>query len=89
MPPIESTLTAAEESTLTAAEEAVLLAFPAATIGFFDVLRRPNAAGSVVPSVPGLEFTLPDNRMHFDFPENLTHFTLPDNRMHFDIPEED
>lgn len=42
-----------------------------------------------VPSVPGLEFTLPENRMHFVLPDNLPHATLPENRMHFVIPEED
>ena len=42
-----------------------------------------------VPTVPGMEFTLPDNRLHFAVPVNRMHYTLPDNRLHFAVPEED
>ena len=42
-----------------------------------------------IPSVPGLEFTVPENRLHFAVPVNRMHYTLPDNRLHFAVPEED
>ena len=48
-----------------------------------------GGAGVTAPTQPGLEFTLPANRMHFEFPENRMHHTLPINRLHFEIPEED
>ena len=38
---------------------------------------------------PGLEFTLPVNRMHGTLPENRMHHELPVNRMDFTVPEED
>ncbi len=88
MPLVKSELTAAQKATLTAAQKSVLIAYPAATIGFFDVLMLPNAF-LLVPDQPGLEFTAPVNRMHFAAIENRMHGTLPINRMQFDIPEED
>jgi len=42
-----------------------------------------------VPTMPGLEHTLPERRMHFELPDNLCQVTLPKKRMHFEIPEED
>lgn len=42
------------------------------TLGF-------GAAAVVVPTKPGLEFTLPESRMHF---------AMPESRMHFGGPEE-
>jgi len=38
---------------------------------------------------PGLEFTLPVNRMHGTLPESRMHGTLPVNRMHATVPEDD
>ena len=43
----------------------------------------------VPPTIPGLEFTIPENRCHGLLPENRMHGTLLENRMHFTIPEED
>ena len=43
----------------------------------------------VVPDQPGLEFTIPENRMHYTMPVNRMHHTVPENRMHHTIPEED
>lgn len=82
-------LTLAQIDTLTPAEIDALLPAPAATIGFFDVLMRPNAGAIVVPTQPGMEFTAPRTRMHFDAIDNRMQFTAPANRMHFDAPEED
>jgi len=45
--------------------------------------------GVVVPDQPGMEFTLPENRMHHTSPENRMHGTLPQNRFHFAQPEDD
>lgn len=47
------------------------------------------AKAAQVPTIPGLEFTLPVNRMHCTLEENRPHFTIPIDRMHFDILEED
>ena len=58
-------------------------------MGIPGMVHSFSAKASLVPTQPGLEFTMPENRMHFDFPENLSQFTMPANRMHFDIPEED
>lgn len=44
---------------------------------------------SQVPTIPGMEFTLPTNRMHFDLDPNLLHYDLPANRLHFTAPEDD
>lgn len=46
-------------------------------------------AQEVVLAVPGLEFTAPENRMHFEAVTNRFHFTAPVNRLHFEVPEED
>ncbi len=42
-----------------------------------------------VPSVPGLEWTLPESRMHHTLLTNRMHHTPPVNRMHYTLPEED
>lgn len=64
--------------------------------GSFDSADRAFLLGlyagislSAVPTVPGLEFTLPENRMHFDVLENRMQYTLPVNRMHFVMSQED
>ncbi len=44
--------------------------------------------GSPRPTDPGLEFTIPENRMHFTMPENRCHFTARENRTHFTIPKD-
>lgn len=41
-----------------------------------------------VPDQPGIEHTLPTNRMHHAAPANLTHHTLRENRPHYAVPEE-
>lgn len=38
-----------------------------------------------VPSVPGLEFTLPSNRLHFAIPNNQLHYDIVDNKLHYTI----
>jgi hypothetical protein len=43
----------------------------------------------VVPTTPGIEFTLLENRHHYDLPENRLHYDLPENRLHFTLPEQD
>ncbi len=52
--------------------------------GWFNVPES-----STVPTMPGLEFTMPVNRMHHTIPESRMHHTMPENRMHHTIPEED
>lgn len=39
-----------------------------------------KTAADIVPTIPGLEWTLPVNRMHY---------ATPENRMHYTVPEED
>ena len=48
-------------------------------------------AGTAIVGVPqpGLEFTLPVNRMHHTLRENKMHHELPVNRMHFTVPEDE
>ena len=48
-----------------------------------------GAAPAEPPTVPGAEFTVPENRAHFIIPENRPEFTLPTNRAHFIVPEQD
>jgi hypothetical protein len=61
--------------------------------GFTDFLRWSmgwlSAGAQVVPDTPGLEWTLPVNRLHWTLAEAHPHWTLPVNRLHFTIPEED
>jgi len=38
----------------------------------------------VIPTdTPGIEFRLPDGRLHFTFSDNRLHFTVPDGRIQF------
>jgi len=48
-----------------------------------------SSGGVTVPTVPGLEFTLPANRMHYTLDTNRMQFILPENRMQMTAPEED
>jgi hypothetical protein len=48
-----------------------------------------TATATVAPTVPGLEWTLPTNRMHHTMSKNRMQYTMPANRMHFTMPEED
>lgn len=61
--------------------------------GFYDFAALfwgwKSSGGEVVPTVPGLEFTVPEGRAHFTATEDRMHFTTPEDRMHFTTPEED
>lgn len=58
----------------------------------WPLVLDPLGFGSTVvvvpPDEPGLEFTLPENRLHFTMPENLLGYALPANRLHYTIPGE-
>jgi hypothetical protein len=56
------------------------------TLGLSDLVTLTLA--SLPPDQPGLEATLPTNRMHYTLPTNRPHATLPENRMHFRLPSE-
>lgn len=60
--------------------------------GYRDLLAMTlgwhSSPAVVVPTVPGIEYTLPVNRAHYELPENRGHYTLPENRAHFVIPLE-
>ena len=45
------------------------------------VVARGYLIGDAAPSpdVPGLEYTLPSNKLHFAMPENKLHFTVPND----------
>lgn len=43
---------------------------------------------AVAPNEPGLEYTLPVNRLQYTLPGGLLGYTLPTNRMHYQIPGE-
>ena len=47
------------------------------------------AVAVTVPDQPGLEFTIPVNRMHYTMPTNRMHHMQPVNRLHFTMAEED
>jgi hypothetical protein len=38
-----------------------------------------HGPAAIVPTVPGVEYTLPENRCHFTMPENRCHFTIPED----------
>lgn len=44
---------------------------------------------AVVPDTPGLEYTLPANRLHYTVPTNRLHATFRENRLHWTLPDED
>lgn len=52
--------------------------------GFIPTILTPG----VVPSVPGLEYTLVANRLHFVIPINRLHHTLKENKLHYTVKEE-
>ena len=43
----------------------------------------------IVPTTPGLEYTLPDGLVHYTLPDNRTEYELPENRLHYTMREED
>lgn len=43
----------------------------------------------IVPDLPGIEHTVPLNRLHHVLPNNRCHHTMPLNRFHFEIPRQD
>ena len=47
-----------------------------------------KATADVSPTQPGLEHTLPENRMHHTHVGRM-HHTLPENRMHHTMADED
>lgn len=53
------------------------------------VLRGYSNGLLVVPSVPGLEYTAKDNRLHYTAPNNRLHYTADENRLHYTTKEED
>lgn len=48
-----------------------------------------GATDATVPDRPGLEYTLPTNRLHATLAENVLHATLRKNRLHYTLDEED
>jgi len=44
---------------------------------------------AVIPTIPGFEWTMPVNRMHYELPANRMHYVMSENQMHFTTPEED
>lgn len=47
------------------------------------------ASVDIDPTKPGLEYTLPINRLQCRLCNNKLHFTLPINRLKYSMPEED
>ena len=52
------------------------------------VVRGYSIGSIVVPTVPGMEWTLPENRLHFTLPEDRLHYDLPENRLHYTLRNE-
>lgn len=42
-----------------------------------------------VPTVPGLEYTLPGGLLHYTLPNNTLDYELPENKLHATLREED
>ena len=34
-----------------------------------------------------LQFTLPENRLHLNVPDNRLEYTVPENRLHWNVPD--
>ena len=43
----------------------------------------------VAPTQPGLEYTLPDSRVHYGLPTDRLHYTMPEDRIHYTLDKED
>lgn len=43
----------------------------------------------VVPTKPGMEWTLKKNRLHWTMKDRTTQWTMPKSRMHWTLPEDD
>lgn len=54
--------------------------------GFFDYAY---AAVVAAPTVPGLEYTLPESRLHYSAPDSLLHYDMPESRIHYTMRSED
>ena len=52
-------------------------------------LRFANVVAVVVPTVPGLEYTLDANLQHNTIENNKMHSTIDSNLMHFTLDDED
>jgi len=50
---------------------------------------RTGPVTTAVPTVEGLEYTLPSNRLHFTIPKQSMEHTLPGNKLHWTIDNED
>lgn len=53
------------------------------------LLFQVTAISAIVPTVPGLEYTLPENRLHFTAPGEPLGYELPENRLHYTMGNED
>lgn len=42
-----------------------------------------------VPTIEGLEFTLPENRLHYSLDTNKLHYDFSENRLHYSMEDED
>jgi hypothetical protein len=43
----------------------------------------------IAPTLPGLEYTLPANGMHYTLPDSKMEYTIPTNGMHYTFMDED
>lgn len=41
-----------------------------------------------VPTGPGLEYTLAENRLHYTIETNRMDYEMPENRLHYTMPKE-
>lgn len=49
-----------------------------------------NSVAIVAPDSPGIQYQVPDGRLHFSVPDERLHFTAPDGRIQFrSIPPDD
>jgi hypothetical protein len=57
--------------------------------GYFDFLSMamgwPAAAEEQAPDTEGLQFTMPDSRLHFAFDTGRPHYVMPEGKLHYAI----
>lgn len=50
---------------------------------------RFGATTAIAPTTPGLEYTMPENRLHYTIDKQRLHYTLDDERLHYTVVDND
>lgn len=57
------------------------------SIATFSIATFAGVNTTDAPNIPGLEYTLSTNRLHYILDEQLLHYTLPINRLHYSVED--